>query len=323
MPITNFPHGASSFGLPVVGAGGILTTGEVFFVHYTNGSNGNEGTDPTQPFKTLTYAYDKCTASQGDTIILMEGHAETITTAIDFDTAGVQIIGFGNGNNRPTITVDAAIKGLWIHAANISFYNIKLVTGSSSTIATKLFAVTGAVGLAKFVNCHFQVATGTKMYHLGYILGGKGVPVKFDGCVFENVSATTTTVFAASATVQHTCLLIRTGDVEITNCRFIDMGATKKGKWAECIKAGSIGTGGSLCSVMIKECVFTCRGVAVKGRAAAVSPRLSIIKSWGISTSSNTAVANIFQVTYANVIDSFAIGAVNVRAKMVPAATEA
>jgi hypothetical protein len=93
------------------------------------------------------------------------------------------------------------------------------------------------------------------------------------------------------------------------------MGAEKKNLWNECIKAGSLGAGEDLTTVMVKDCVFTCRGVAVKARAAAVSPTLTIIKSYAISTSANTAVDGLFQATYANIVDCRAIGAVNKRAK--------
>ncbi len=59
MTVTRFPHGISSFGMPILGSGGHMTTGNVFFVQYTNGSDGNEGTSPDVPFKTLDYAIKK------------------------------------------------------------------------------------------------------------------------------------------------------------------------------------------------------------------------------------------------------------------------
>jgi hypothetical protein len=320
MSITRFPHGISSFGMPLLGSGGHMTTGNVFFVHNTNGGDGNVGTDPTVPFKTLDYAIGKCTASQGDTIILMEGHAETITAAIALDVAGLTIIGLGSGDARPTITVNAAVNGLFVTTANQRIYNVKFVTGASYGITTKLFALTGGVGNHIISDCHFQVAAATKMYHLGYVLGAVGSPITFRNCLFENLSTLT---IAGNGTKQKNAILIRNGDVNIIGCRFIDMGTKAKNKWVACVKAGSVGVGHLASNISIQDCVFTSRGVAVTNRAAAVSPRMSIIRSQGISTSANTAVANIFLVTYANIVDSYAIGAVNVRAKMVPAATEA
>ncbi len=284
-----------------------------------SGSDGNSGENPEEPLATLDYAIGKCTASNGDIIIAKEGHAETLTTTAALDVAGVTIIGLGSGDARPTFTVNAAINGLLVTAANARIYNLKFVTGASYGITTKLFAVSGGVGMATFTDCHFQVAAATKMYHLGYVLGAKGKPVTFENCLFENLSTLT---MAGNATLQKNALLIRTGDVNVIDCRFIDMGAQKKNKWAACIKAGSTGAGEDLGNVLIKDCVFNCRGVAVTNRATAVSPRTSIVDCRGISTSGNTAMANIFLVTYANVVQSYAIGAVNKRSTQVPAATE-
>ena len=69
MSLTRFPRGVSSFGIPVIGAGPIVTTGTVFFVD-DSGSNDNSGLDPEQPFATLAYAESRCTASVGDTGVL-------------------------------------------------------------------------------------------------------------------------------------------------------------------------------------------------------------------------------------------------------------
>jgi len=55
---TNFPHGVSSYGLPVLGGSGILPllggSAKVFFVDGANGSDGNNGKTPTGAFKVTT-----------------------------------------------------------------------------------------------------------------------------------------------------------------------------------------------------------------------------------------------------------------------------
>lgn len=131
MTLSRFPHGISSFGMPIIGSGGHMTTGNVYFVQYTNGSDGNEGTDPSEPFKTLDYAIGKCTASQGDTIFVMEGHAET-TTAIALDVAGITILGLGVGRTRPTFTATTAASDLIdVTVANCRIGNIRLVGAAS------------------------------------------------------------------------------------------------------------------------------------------------------------------------------------------------
>ena len=51
--MTNYPQGVTSFGVPIIGPGPILTSGKVFWVNYTTGTDGNgRGDAPTNPFKT-------------------------------------------------------------------------------------------------------------------------------------------------------------------------------------------------------------------------------------------------------------------------------
>jgi len=94
--------------------------GKVFYVHYTRGSDGaGVGLSPDAPFKTIDFAIDQCTASRGDVIVVLPGHAESCAVDIDLDVAGVSIIGLGNGELRPIVTfiTDTAAK-LDIDAAN-------------------------------------------------------------------------------------------------------------------------------------------------------------------------------------------------------------
>lgn len=134
MSLTRFPHGVSSFGIPIIGAGPIVTTGNVFFVD-DSGSNSNDGLSPEHPFVSLAYAITRCTASQGDTIILMPGHAET-TTAIAMSTAGIHVVGIGIGADRPTITATTGATDLInITGANCTLENFNLVGAASGCTA--------------------------------------------------------------------------------------------------------------------------------------------------------------------------------------------
>lgn len=80
-----------------------------------------------KPFATLEYAINKCTANYGDVIIVLPGHNEGITSAaaIDFDIAGISVIGVGNGTLRPTIDFDHADASVAIGANNVTLYNIR------------------------------------------------------------------------------------------------------------------------------------------------------------------------------------------------------
>ena len=93
---------------------------KVIYVDSNTGTDSatRSGEDIRSPFATIDYAVNKCVASQGDTILVLPFHAETVTTAITMDTAGVSVIGLRQGNYHPLITVGAATDGLTITAAN-------------------------------------------------------------------------------------------------------------------------------------------------------------------------------------------------------------
>ena len=103
----------------LIGAGELFTTGTVFYVDSVTGSNGNKGTDPKLPFATVDAAISACTANKGDTVVVMPGHAETVTaTSIALDVAGVTIVGYGNGLKRPAFTFGAAAATITVTGAN-------------------------------------------------------------------------------------------------------------------------------------------------------------------------------------------------------------
>lgn len=137
MTITAFPNGISSFGVPVLGAGGGIpsTTGTYIFVSSTTGSDSNTGLDDNRAVATLAQAVTLSTASVGDVIIVMPGHAETVSTTIT-PKAGTTIVGLGNGRNRPVFTASTgAIDTFTISAANITLSNIVIIGAASGVTA--------------------------------------------------------------------------------------------------------------------------------------------------------------------------------------------
>ncbi len=82
MPLTNFPNGVTSFGMPLIGGGGMtlpLMGGAIaagneakfFFVDGANGAAGNTGLDPFHALATVTQAYAKTVDKRGDVIYLL------------------------------------------------------------------------------------------------------------------------------------------------------------------------------------------------------------------------------------------------------------
>ena len=129
MPLSHFPKGVSSFGIPVMGSGSSeipVTTGTYYFVDSNLGNAGNTGLDPTAALATIQQAITKTTASKYDVIIVMPGHAETIATATAFDLnkIGVSIIGLGRGALRPTISLSLAAATLTVSAADCMMKNL-------------------------------------------------------------------------------------------------------------------------------------------------------------------------------------------------------
>lgn len=137
MGLTPFPHGLSSFGIPVIGAGPLMTTGKVYFLGntHTNASDGNSGLDPDHPFNTLAYAVSKCRDAKGDVILVMEGHSEAITTCVDFTTSkdGIRVWGLGTGRLRPLFTIGANVDLIDLNGTNIELYNLRFTSSAANT----------------------------------------------------------------------------------------------------------------------------------------------------------------------------------------------
>lgn len=96
-----FEHGVNIRGMNVLNA----YAGNVFWVN-SGATNQGLGTYK-KPMATLDSAVGMCTANNGDVIVVCPGHTETVATdgglAIDVD--GITIMGLGEGDARPLITI--------------------------------------------------------------------------------------------------------------------------------------------------------------------------------------------------------------------------
>ena len=151
MALSNYPNGFTSGvtirEVPIQ----LAHPGKVFWVNNSSvlapggitGSNNNDGTY-RKPFSTIDGAIGKCTADRGDIIMVMPGHAETLSTAsaITMDVAGVAIIGLGTGAKRPTLTFSATDATVVISAANCSLVNIILQAGIADVVTALSLAAT-------------------------------------------------------------------------------------------------------------------------------------------------------------------------------------
>lgn len=153
---SNYPNGfldgVNVRGVPVLNT----NPGEIFWVNNSgvlpkggrSGSDANNG-DFFNPLATLDAAIGLCTAGRNDIIMIMPGHAETVSTAsgITADVSGVSIIGLGHGALRPTFTFSATAATIVVSAANVTIENI-ITTVSIDNVVSPI-VVTGA-------NCYLK-----------------------------------------------------------------------------------------------------------------------------------------------------------------------
>lgn len=113
------------------------STGDFWFVHSGTGASTNSGRGKQFPFATVAQAITAATASQGDQIIVMPGHAESYTATDGFDVAkaGLRIIGLGVGSNRPTFTFADTDAQVNIGASSTHIENLRFVAGISAVVA--------------------------------------------------------------------------------------------------------------------------------------------------------------------------------------------
>lgn len=166
--------------------------GAVFFVDSNGGGSATSGgLTPESAFTTIDAAIGYCTASKNDTIYVMPGHAENITSAtgINCDVAGINIIGLGENNLVPTISMTAAAGAVAVSAANVRLKNLKLVANFAT-------GVTNAIAIA---------ATG-------------------DGCVLDGIVMRDTTT--DKEFLVHVAVATTVTDLLIKNCDFRGLGGT-------------------------------------------------------------------------------------------------
>lgn len=123
------PLAYHSFGAPI---------GNVFFVNSATGTDSvGSGYSPESPFDTIDYAVGRCTAGNGDWIIVAPGHTESVVAAngIDLDVAGITVVGLGAGDEKPTVTMGTLTTAtVRINAKNVTLRNIRFVNAIDSLV---------------------------------------------------------------------------------------------------------------------------------------------------------------------------------------------
>ena len=151
------------------------------------GSDSNDGTY-LRPFSTIDAAIGKCTASRGDIICVMPGHAENVASAgaIACDVAGVAIVGLGSGTLRPTISyITAATASITVSAANVTLHNLLL----NANVADVTNAINVTEASLTVSRCEFKEA-GADLNFIDYIHASSTTDNDADGLTVINCVGT-------------------------------------------------------------------------------------------------------------------------------------
>lgn len=199
MGLTNFPHGVTSFGVPLIGSMGIPPfSGNYWFVDETNGADGNSGTSWDAPLASLARAQVLATAGNDDVVFfrgtihqtsslawakdkthligvcapLKRGKRARIsvsgTTAFDklvnVTGQGCYFANFGTfyGFNSATALIcwyDAGGRNCYDNVEFLGFGDGTVSTGTANQTGARALTLTGATGESTFRNCVFGVDT--------------------------------------------------------------------------------------------------------------------------------------------------------------------
>lgn len=141
------------------------------------------GPDPegvVRYFATIDSAIGACTANAGDTIYVLPGHTEAVTsTSIACDIAGVSVVGLSAGSLKPTLTFAATDSRINVTAANCTFKNLRLEAAVGQVVTAFLHAT--AAQNTQYIDIEFY-ATSTYNFINCYTLGAANIS---DGCRWE------------------------------------------------------------------------------------------------------------------------------------------
>jgi hypothetical protein len=193
--LTNFPNGVSSFGIPMLGGGGIPSTnGRYIFVDADNGVDGNDGRSWDTAVKTIAQAYSLTTSNKDDVIVLSTTDtAHTLTSMLDVAKNRVHFVGDGFGRmygQRARIVMGVTTTATDVFAVKNTgvgntFNGIKFDSGNTLTEAI------GTVGeggeYTTYRNCEFyNSAKLTSDTHAELVLNGDST--QFFNCTFGSLA---------------------------------------------------------------------------------------------------------------------------------------
>lgn len=195
-------------------------SGQTFYVDSVSGADtAGNGTKPSRPFATVNFAVGQCTANSGDTVIVLEGHTETVTTSasgsslagageLNFGVAGVRVIGLGNPGTAPVFNfttstgANARVNATGVLLQNLRFHGgidaltTVLVINGVADVTLRNIVYRDVTGqCTKFLHAanNSDRLTISGFRHIGDSAAGSTHSCTFDGCddlIFENFHIT-------------------------------------------------------------------------------------------------------------------------------------
>lgn len=152
---TNLPNGiGETLGDQLVTGKPLFTTGAVIYVSSATGNNAYTGLTKTQPKATLAGA--QTAASNGDIVVLLDGHTEGYTSALTI-SKNITIVGSGSASGVPTVnfrkTSNYAGNIFTITAAGVQLRNVKIRT---SDVSTTFYRVSVQASSVSVIGCYFE-----------------------------------------------------------------------------------------------------------------------------------------------------------------------
>lgn len=132
----------------------LFTTGSVIFVLSTTGDDLNTGLNKAQPKATLAGA--QTAATNGDIIVLLDGHTESYSAALTL-SKNLTIVGSGSASGVPTVNFrkGSAYGGaiFTITAAGLQLRNIKIRESAASDNVDRVSVQANGVSI---IGCYFE-----------------------------------------------------------------------------------------------------------------------------------------------------------------------
>lgn len=163
----------------------LSSTSTVYYVHSTGSDASNNGLQPERPFATLAQAIT--TAVDNDVIVLMAGHAETISTGLTIGER-LTIVGGGSSGGEPTVTLTAADAAAPLFAitaggSGCQLRNIKFPTPSALLTTARITCVGTDVTVR---GCVFEAATNDAVATVS--LGTSCDRIRLESCTFKSTA---------------------------------------------------------------------------------------------------------------------------------------